>query len=165
VRAEDICAAVDVGRATFFRYFDSKERAFVEGVHQRRLRSLLDAIAARPAEEGPLEVVRNAFLAASAPWRTDREVLLLEARVRADSPTVQAWASATHLQWVQALADAVAPRFTDAERATARAQLLAGAAMAAVRVASEQWLAGGGRRSPIPLLEQAFDDLLRLDQR
>jgi AcrR family transcriptional regulator len=76
VRVEDICAQVEVGRATFFRYFDSKERAFVEGVHEGRLRLVLDELARRPPEEAPFDALRHAFLATLAGWRDVRDNLL-----------------------------------------------------------------------------------------
>src|SRR5262245_21543595 len=61
VRVEDICTKAEIGRSTFFRYFDSKESSFVAGVQRGRLDAVLAAIARRPREEGPFTAACNAF--------------------------------------------------------------------------------------------------------
>jgi AcrR family transcriptional regulator len=83
VRVEDICERAEIGRSTFFRYFDSKESCFVAGVHHKHLRAILAAIEARPKDEGPLTALCNAFLAMQEDWRGQRDVLILDARLRA----------------------------------------------------------------------------------
>jgi AcrR family transcriptional regulator len=163
VHVEDICDRAEIARATFFRYFDSKESAFVEGVHAGRLDTLLDAIAERPLSETPFETMRNAFLDLFQDWRIQRDTLIMEARIRASSPSVQAWSSANHLRWANAVANALAPRFRTPQQADLRAPLLAGVAMTAIRLTSERWLAAGASRSPAALLNATFDQLLVLD--
>jgi AcrR family transcriptional regulator len=156
VRVDDICERVGLGRATFFRYFESKEAAFVQGVHLGRLEALLRAIEARPATEDPLSTVRNAMHDAFADWREHRENLLLEARIRAESPSVQAWAEAQHAAWTRSIAGAVATR-CGGDPADMRPQLVAGVAMTALRVASDRWLTDDSRRSPDTYLDESFD--------
>ena len=60
VRIEDICELAEVGRSTFFRYFDSKEAAFVAGIHQGRLDAVVEATRRRPDGEDALTAVRKA---------------------------------------------------------------------------------------------------------
>ena len=139
VRVEHICERAEVGRATFFRYFDSKESAFVQGIYIGRLGALLDALADRPADEAPLQAVRNAMQRAFADWRDHRDLLLLEARIRADHPPARARAAAQHDEWRQALAE-----------------LVAGIAMTALGAATDQWLEDPDHRTADVCLADAF---------
>lgn len=164
VRVEDICGLAEVGRSTFFRYFDSKEAAFVHGVHQGRLDALLDALARRPAAEDALLAARRAFLDVVGDWREQRAVLLLEARIRASSVEVRARAHSESATWQEALASALETRLPAGRRRALHARLLAATVMAAVQIANEQWLAEGGRRSPVARLTTAFDAVAELMQ-
>lgn len=164
VRVDDICAVAEVGRSTFFRYFDSKEAAFVSGVHQGRLDALLAALERRPANEDALSAARHAFLDVVGDWREQRAVLLLEARIRASSVEVQARAHSEGASWQEALAAALEVRLPSGRRRALHARLLAATVMAAVQIANEQWLAEGGRRSPVARLTTAFDAVAELMQ-
>ncbi|WP_317452204.1 MULTISPECIES: TetR/AcrR family transcriptional regulator [unclassified Streptomyces] len=69
---DEIVDAVEVSQRTFFRYFGSKEDvafAVQHMVEERFIRSLRN----RPAEEGPLDAMRNAALGA---WDTIGEAIL-----------------------------------------------------------------------------------------
>jgi AcrR family transcriptional regulator len=164
VRVDDICAAAEVGRSTFFRYYDSKEAAFVHGVHQGRLDALLAALARRPADEDALTAARQAFLDVVGDWREQRAVLLLEAGIRASSLEVRARAHSESATWQEALATAFEDRLPRGRRRALHARLLAATVMAAVNIANEQWLADGGRRSPVARLTTAFDAVAELMQ-
>ena len=157
VRIDDICERAEVGRSTFFRYFDSKEAAFVAGVHQGRLDALLAALAARPPEEDALTAVRGAFLQIVGDWREQREVLALEARIRTSSREVQARSLSEQETWRDALAAALEGRLPSGRRRALHARLTAAIVMAAVTIASEQWLADGSARSPAGRLTAALD--------
>lgn len=56
----DIAAAADIGTRTFFGYFASKEELLFPE-HQARLRTALDAIAARRADDRPADVLLRAL--------------------------------------------------------------------------------------------------------
>jgi len=157
VRVEAICAAAEVGRSTFFRYFDSKEAAFVAGVHQGRLDAVARAILGRPADEDVLTAVREAFLAVYSDWKARRELMLLEARIRAVSTQVQVRSLGQQVAWESALAAAMLPRLAPGSRRALHAQLLAAIVVSAVRRANEQWLASGAKRSPARGLAEALD--------
>jgi AcrR family transcriptional regulator len=154
VRVEHVCEQADIGRSTFFRYFDSKEAAFVEGVHLGRLQQLIAAIRERPLDEPPLAAVHAAIRVHVDDWRVARDTLLLEAQLRKDSPAVAAWAAAQRDRWLRELVDALAPRFDVS--AAIGAEVLAGIAMTVLRVTGERWLAEGGRRSPARHVDAAF---------
>lgn len=155
VRVEHICEHAGVGRATFFRYFDSKESAFVHGVYVGRLGALLAALADGPPAESQLTAVRDAMQHAFADWREHRDVLLLEARIRADHPPARARAAAQHDAWRQALGDVIADRMS-AEASDCRPKLIAGIAMTALGVATERWLEDPDHLTPDACLADAF---------
>jgi AcrR family transcriptional regulator len=62
VTVDDIADAADVSPRTFFNYFSSKEQAVV-GVDPTVLGELAAALAARPADESPLEALTAVLLA------------------------------------------------------------------------------------------------------
>ena len=59
---EAICEQADVSVRTFFNYFPCKEDAVLGGTDG--FAKILDAIRARPADEAPLEAIRNSYLEA-----------------------------------------------------------------------------------------------------
>ncbi|MEU6986195.1 TetR family transcriptional regulator [Streptomyces sp. NPDC046324] len=69
---DEIADAVEVSQRTFFRYFTSKEEvAFA--VQQMVEEHFVQALVERPAEEGPLDAMRNAVLAS---WDTIGEAIM-----------------------------------------------------------------------------------------
>ncbi|MFI8290136.1 TetR family transcriptional regulator [Streptomyces sp. NPDC085614] len=69
---DEITEAVEVSQRTFFRYFASKEEvafAVQQMVEERFVR----ALAERPADEGPLDAMRNAVLSS---WDTIGEAIM-----------------------------------------------------------------------------------------
>lgn len=162
VRVEDVCELAEVGRSTFFRYFDSKEAAFVAGIHQGRLGAVANAIRQRPAREDALAAVRKAFLEVYADWREQRELMLLEARIRSVSTQVQVRSLGQQVAWETSLASALEPRLADGPRRALHARLLAATIVSAVRMANEEWLEAGARRSPANGLETALETVAEL---
>src|ERR1700733_11583800 len=56
-----IADAADIGRATFFRYFNSKEDAVAEGVNAHWLDRITTALAVQPAGLTAAEAVQGSF--------------------------------------------------------------------------------------------------------
>lgn len=156
VRVEDVCGRAEVGRSTFFRYFDSKEAAFVAGIHQGRLGSVVEAILRRPEAEDALTAVTNAFLEVYSDWREQRELMQLEAGIRAVSVQVKVRSLGQQVAWESLLARAIEPRLAPGPRRSLHARLLAATIVTAVRMANDQWLADGARRSPAKELTEAL---------
>lgn len=162
VRVEDVCARAEVGRSTFFRYFDSKEAAFVAGIHQGRLDAVVDAVVRRPESEDALAAVTNAFLEVYADWREQRDLMQLEAEIRAVSAQVKVRSLGQQVAWESLLARAIEPRLAAGSRQGLHARLLAATIVSAVRMANDQWLAGGARRSPAKELTAALEAVREL---
>ena len=58
---DDIATEAGIGRATFFRYFESKELAIATGLSDVGVHVLADVIAAVDRDLGPLDAVRAAY--------------------------------------------------------------------------------------------------------
>jgi len=156
VRIEDICETAEISRATFFRYFDSKEAAYVSGLHEGRKESIIEAVRRRPAKEGPLEAAQNGFIDSSADWREYRDLILLDASIRAASPAVAARANSEFLAWEIGIASAVEARIAAGPSKEVTARVISAAVMSAVRIVTERWVASGARGTPIPLYRRVF---------
>lgn len=162
VRVEDVCARAEVGRSTFFRYFDSKEAAFVAGIHQGRLDAVVDATLRRPDDEDALAALANAFLEVYADWREQRDLMQLEAEIRAVSAQVKVRSLGQQVAWESQLARALEPRLPAGPRRALHARLLAATVVSAVRAANDRWLAGGAKRSPQKDLTAALEAVREL---
>lgn len=141
VTADDIAAAAEVGRATFFRYFDSKESAVIVGFYEQRLTALVEVLDAAPAGLGPMDAVIWTFRQLGQ--RPDRQLKLvrLHARMVTSSPVLRARAFEFHSRYEQAIANAVAGRFGRRRAGDPRPRLLAAASLAVIQACIEHWAA------------------------
>ncbi|MEZ4331499.1 MAG: TetR family transcriptional regulator [Myxococcota bacterium] len=162
VRVEDVCARAEVGRSTFFRYFESKEAAFVAGIHQGRLDAVVDATLRRPDGEDALAALANAFLEVYADWREQRDLMRLEADIRAVSAQVKVRSLGQQVAWESSLARAIEPRLPSSAHRDLHARLLAATVVSAVRAANDRWLADGAKRSPQKDLKVALEAVREL---
>lgn len=141
---ERIADAANIGRATFFRYFNSKEDAVAEGVNVHWLERITAALAGQPAELSATEAVRGAF-GELADGFTEIEHQIRElATLTRSSETLDAWTLRVYVRYEAAIAELVAPRMAALEPHDPRPRLLGAAAMATVRIALDDWLVQGG---------------------
>jgi AcrR family transcriptional regulator len=155
---EDIAAAAAVSPRTFFRYFPAKEDVvFVD--FDRAYEHWEEAFAAGPVGEPLLDALRRATLAVNADYEARRDEFDLLHRLMAEEPSLALRAMAFDQSAIDRAAHRIAAALgTDAD-ADLRPRIVAGAAMAAVRVATTAWAAGGrvGERSAA--VEAAYDAL------
>ncbi|MEU9040759.1 MULTISPECIES: TetR/AcrR family transcriptional regulator [unclassified Kitasatospora] len=156
VRVEDIAAEAGVSPRTYNNYFSSKAEAIVSR-HQDRVRQAAEALRERPAAEPLWEALTQAMLlpfgaATEQPdpqWTSAVRLLLRE-------PVLQAelWRGGADTE--AGLAAAVAARTgTDPDR-DLYPKLVAATALAAVKVANDQYLNADPPVPFRPLLEQAL---------
>jgi AcrR family transcriptional regulator len=153
---EDIAAAADVGRSTFFRYFDTKEIAVAEGFTTPWLTLIVDALARQPAHLGPLEAVVSAFSQFAALAETDAEAILRQTEMSQASPGLRAWTLHLFARCEEAIAQTVAPRLPDLVPGDPRPRMVGAVTMAAVRWSMDQWLASGGESDLPKIIRDAL---------
>ncbi|GAB2862841.1 TetR family transcriptional regulator [Actinocorallia aurea] len=141
---DQIAEDAQVGRSTFFRYFDGKENAVAEGVAGPWLTAITDAIARQPARLGPLEAVVAAFAELADTLPADRERLRDLARLTRTSTTLKAWTLQAYQRYENSIAELIAPRVPGLAEHDPRPRLLAAYVMAAVRVSLDDWMQHGG---------------------
>ncbi len=141
---DQIARAAEVGRATFFRYFSSKEDAVAEGATTRWLDAITAAIARQPAELSAVGAVMAAFADLGDGFEgVSGEVRELATLTRS-SPVLSAWTLQIYLRYEAAIADLVAPRLGEVTADDPRPRLIGAMAMASVRIALDDWLVHGG---------------------
>jgi AcrR family transcriptional regulator len=153
---DDIAAAAKVGRATFFRYFDSKEVAVAEGFSTPWLTLIVEALAAQPGHLDPLEAVVAAFGTFAEVVDTDRETILRQSRLSVSTPGLQAWTLQLFTRVEEAIAAIIAPRFVDLRTDDPRPRMLGALTMAAVRLSTERWLASDAREDLPRLVRESL---------
>ena len=140
----DIADTADVSQRTLFRHFPSKE-ALLYGDMEEAQRELRSALAERPPDEPVLVSLRAAFAALAGNFERHREGRLLQARLAAAYPSVSAHFRATvQLAWERDITAAIAERLGVDPLVDPRPEIIAGASMSAVRIATRQWVATGG---------------------
>ncbi len=141
---EQIATAAEVGRATFFRYFSSKEDAVAEGMTTHWLDAITEVIARQPAHLSAGEAVIAGFADLGDGFETVREQVRELATLTRSSPVLSAWTLQIYLRYETAIADLVAPRIGDLTPDDPRPRLIGAIAMASVRIALDDWLVHGG---------------------
>jgi AcrR family transcriptional regulator len=156
VTVDDIAAEADVSRRTFFRYFASKEDVLLAD-HQVQLSRLREAMAARPTDEPVLTALRNALLSITGDFDDRRERVILRGRIMRETPSLQARSLMLQKAWEDAMQAMVAHRLGVDPVRDLRPGVVAATALAAMRVAFNNWLNAGATGDLIALTAQALD--------
>lgn len=141
---EQIAAAAEVGRATFFRYFSAKEEAVAEGVTTHWLDLITLAIAHQPPGRGAVDAVVGAFENLGDGFEEISDQVRELATLTRSSPVFSAWTLQIYLRYEAAIADLVAQRIADPVPDDPRPRLVGALAMASIRIALDDWLIHGG---------------------
>ena len=154
---EQIAEAADVSQRTFFRHFPSKEAVLYADMDDQR-RRVRDALLDRPADEPVLEAVRHAIMSLADGFQDEREMRFLQARMAAAYPAVSAYSRAVvQAQWERELIAAIASRLDVDPMTDPRPEIIAGAAMSALRASTRRWTSTNGRDDLPDLVSQALD--------
>ncbi|RNL62553.1 TetR family transcriptional regulator [Nocardioides marmoriginsengisoli] len=151
---DEIATAAGIGRATFFRYFDSKELAIATGLSDAGAYVLAGVLADVPARLGPLDAVRAAYARLGEDFEAYRPMFLEQAQLSRSSPAMLAWTLYLYVDWEVAIAEAVASRFTDLRPGDPRPRMLGAHTMTAARLACDEWVADAGRGDLPALIQQ-----------
>lgn len=141
VTVDEIVAAVDVSRRSFFRYFPTKEAVFFarRADQTQKMRALLDA--PQPGER-PFDTVQRALLTLGDQQLEQRAQVLTEHRIAAKTPHLLARDLEFDREATTAIALALA-RGAKSPARIHRARLAAGAMIGMLRVVIEDWVASG----------------------
>ena len=158
VTIDDIAASADVSRRTFFRYFASKEDVILSD-HPRRLGELQAALDRRPADEPALTALRQAILSLAGSYEEQREHMLRRFRLINETPALEARSLCLQRNWETGVTVMLADRMGVDPAEDLRPGVVAATTMAAMRIATANWLAGGGD-GDLPAIVAAALDLL-----
>ena len=154
---DDIAAAADVSRRSFFHYFASKEDV-VFAWHEESMAALIAAVAARPAGEAMLAAAENAIAAIARQLEPGEAIAM--ARLKHGNPALQARDQVKYEKLERALADALIKRAghksADHKSDKLQARLVAMIATGTLRIGGELWAAEGAREKPEALAKRIF---------
>jgi AcrR family transcriptional regulator len=142
--AEHIADAADISRATFFRYFNSKEDAVAEGMNVHWLNRITAALAAQQGDLTATEAVVGAFHDLARGFGEIEDQVRELATLTRSSETLDAWTLHIYVRYEEAIAELIAPRISRLAPQDPRPRLIGALAMATVRIALDDWLASGG---------------------
>ncbi|OJZ68797.1 TetR family transcriptional regulator [Mycobacterium paraffinicum] len=139
-----IADEADIGRATFFRYFNSKEDAVAEGMTVHWLNQITAALAAQPERLSATDAVIGAFTELAAGFADIEDQIRELAVLTRSSDTLAAWTLHIYVRYELAIANLIAPRLPRLAPQDPRPRLIGALTMATVRIALDDWLSHGG---------------------
>jgi len=149
---DDIAAAADISRRSFFHYFGSKEDV-VFAWHEDSTAALVAAVAARPSSESMLTAAENAIFAMVRQLEPGEAIAM--ACLKRDNPALQARDQVKYEKLERALAEALSKR-AGHRTEKLEARLAAMIATGAMRIGGDIWTAGGARERPEALVKRIF---------
>jgi AcrR family transcriptional regulator len=154
VTATEVAEAAGISRASFFRYFESKEDAVF--VAQEELGAkIAGRLRERPAGEDAWTALRQSLEPIIAVYRESPTQSLARLRLTRSTTKLRAHQLERFDQWKQLIGAALAERL-GVERVDVRVEALVAAALAAMGSASSRWAASDGADDLIELIDNAF---------
>jgi AcrR family transcriptional regulator len=159
---DDIARHAGVSRSTFFRYFGSKT-AIVVDVTDESMTVFIRCLAARPANEKPMEALENALIAMTEAMRTDerRDELLLVREVAGTEPALAADIESRSVQRQAEVARCLAEREGRTEP-TLEDALASAILVPITERIGESWAAGSETDGVADLIRDHFRTVRRL---
>ena len=152
---EDIAAEANVSRRTFFRYFASKDEAFIVDP-AGKLEALHLALAEGPPDEPTIAAVRRGLLALTSVY-FEPGLVRAQAHVGAREPAVMAVGLAYQVHWEDELAREVALDLGVDIASDPRPRILAHATVAVLRAGIAAWLQDESLGMPSDVVADTFD--------
>jgi AcrR family transcriptional regulator len=156
---EEIAEAADISPRTFFRYFDSKYDVVMPGGDRHDHgdeKPFGDLLAARPADESPVEAVRQAFRQELQTMLDENPMAVRQFRVTMSTPTLRTRVF-EHFQEHQSEMVGVFASRLGVEEDELMPHLLASAVGTTMWTVIDRWIAEGAPEDRLlPLFEEAF---------
>ena len=154
VTATEVAAAAGISRASFFRYFESKEDAVF--VAQEEMGSnVAVSLAGRPVGEDAWTALRNAIDTVLETYQRSPAEALGRLRLIRCTPNLRAHQLERLAQWKVVIGAALAARLRLAPT-NIKVEALVGAALGALDAASTRWAESDGADDLIGLIDEAF---------
>jgi AcrR family transcriptional regulator len=154
VTVNEVAEATGISRASFFRYFSSKEEAVFVALEAMGA-EIATALEERPPQEEPWEALRRAFDAATPNYASNPGRSLARLNLTRETPSLRAHQLERQAQWRGLIGAALAIR-AGLEPGDVRVDAVAGAAQAALDAATECWALSGGELDLTTLIDEAF---------
>jgi AcrR family transcriptional regulator len=154
VTATEVAEAAGISRASFFRYFESKEDA-VFVAQEEMGAGVAAALRERPAGEDAWTALRRALDVAAATYQRSPDAALARLRLIRCTPNLRSHQLERLAQWKEAIGAALAERLGVAGD-DIKVEALVGAALGALDAASSRWAQSDGAEDLIELMDEAF---------
>lgn len=154
VTVNEVAEATGISRASFFRYFSSKEEAVFVALEAMGA-EIATALEERPPREGTWEALRRAFDAATPNYASNPARSLARLNLTRETPSLRAHQLERQARWRGLIGPALAIR-TGLDPADVRIEAVVGAAIAALDAATERWALSGGELDLTGLIDEAF---------
>jgi AcrR family transcriptional regulator len=158
VTVEDISETANVSPRTFFNYFSTKEDAILD-IDERRFARLGSLVLGRPADEAPLQALRQGLVAISDDYLEPVEEWSLRMQLIRDYPSLYPSYIASFALAEREMVTAIAARTGLDPSKHLYPSLVVGCALAALRLAASRWQAVGSCASLTDLIDEAFSRL------
>ena len=156
---DDIAAAAEVSRRTFFRYFARKEDVILDW-KRAMAEQLREALAGRPSSEAPLDAVHRALATVAAAYGAQPELTLGLMRLFESGPELQA--GSDYQAWDAVLTEGIAERLGVDPLRDPLPRLVATVGFAVLTATVHSWGERGGEQDLTALLDEGFAALRRV---
>jgi AcrR family transcriptional regulator len=150
---DDIVAAVEVSRRTFFRYFDTKEDV-LPAWFDRHVDALLAHVDARPAGEDAMRTLRHVLDGMAEIYEQKLAVVVSIQRVMSREPSIVARRAVRMEHLAERLTERLAARSKQPE---ADLLLLSRITMTVATSAVERWARAGGKGDLAAVMSECFE--------
>ena len=157
VTIDDIAAAAGISKRTFFRYFETKEDAVLP-YEDTRLNAFRQLLAQREPGQSILACVQQAAITlVSEPEVPDCSWMRARMELARDNPSVHAHSLQLRSQWETEVRDLIAEHLGEPPEESMTANVVAAAAIGAVRAAGQVWLSTDDDADLGDLVAEAFE--------
>ena len=153
---DQIAAAADVSRRTFFRYFPCKEAVCFPHAHDW-MEGLARQMESRAEGEPPFAALRRAAASLAREFEASREHLLFQKTLVSASPALTAYEKQVNARWSAVVEAGLMHGGVVSAAHRRQLRIFAGAVTGALLATVQQWLDDGARADLVEAALEAMD--------